>query len=110
MGTEHPGSSRGGATGAAVTLRQLEYFVRAANAGSIHRAAKTLAVAQSAMSRQLRLLELEVGAALLLRTHSGVELTPRGRRFLSYSSAILDLLAQSRAELAREGASDRTMA
>jgi len=39
-------------------LKQLEYFVRVAELGSFTRAAQALNVAQPALSRQLRLLEV----------------------------------------------------
>ena len=94
-------TTRAHAKAGGMTLRQLEYFVQAAKMGSINRAAKTLLVAQSAMSRQLHLLEHEVGVALLIRTRTGIELTQDGRRFLAYSSRALELLAQSRDVLGR---------
>src|SRR5690606_1470897 len=48
-------------------LKQLEYFVRVAELGSFTRAAQALDVAQPALSRQVRLLEVELRQNLLLR-------------------------------------------
>jgi hypothetical protein len=58
-----------------MTLRQLNYFVSIVLSGSFSCAARKLGVAQSALSRQIRMLEAEVGAPLLLRSGQGVELT-----------------------------------
>jgi LysR family transcriptional regulator, benzoate and cis,cis-muconate-responsive activator of ben and cat genes len=60
-------------------LRRLRYFLAVARAGSFSRAAEELRVAQSAVSRQVALLEKELGTPLLTRTAQGVELTPAGR-------------------------------
>ena len=48
-------------------LKQLEYFVRVAELGSFTRAAIALDVAQPALSRQVRLLEEELGLKLFIR-------------------------------------------
>src|SRR6476659_1235899 len=52
-------------------LRQLEYFVRVAELGSFTRAAIELDVAQPALSRQVRLLEVELRQTLLVRHGRG---------------------------------------
>jgi hypothetical protein len=51
----------------AMDLKQLEYFVRVAELGSFTRAAIALDVAQPALSRQVRLLEVELRQNLLTR-------------------------------------------
>jgi DNA-binding transcriptional LysR family regulator len=63
-------------------LRHLRYFVATADHGSISRAARTLHVAQSAVSEQIADLETEVGVALFNRTHRQIRLTPHGEMFL----------------------------
>jgi len=63
-------------------LRHLRYFVAVAEEGSLTVAAeKRLHTAQPSLSRQLRDLELEVGAQLLIRTSRGVTLTSAGKSF-----------------------------
>ena len=70
-------------------LKQLEYFVRVAELGSFTRASQSLNVAQPALSRQVRLLEVELRQNLVVRngsgatpTHAGPPLTaPRPRHF-----------------------------
>ncbi|WP_445169016.1 LysR family transcriptional regulator [Mycolicibacterium sp. Dal123E01] len=59
---------------------RLKYFLRIAEEGSITRAAGVLGIAQPALSRQLQLLEDDLGVALFRRTRRGVELTDAGER------------------------------
>jgi LysR family transcriptional regulator, hca operon transcriptional activator len=81
-------------------LRHLRYFVAVAEEGSVTlAAARRLHTAQPSLSRQLRDLEREVGAQLLLRTVRGIELTPAGRAFLDHAR-----LALSQVEAAGEAA------
>src|ERR1700719_2960697 len=81
-------------------LRHLRYFVAIAEEGSITLAAgRRLHTAQPSLSRQLRELETEVGAQLLVRSVQGVELTPAGRAFLDHAR-----LALSQVEAASEAA------
>ncbi len=58
--------------------RRLSYFVRIAEDGSLTKAAGVLRIAQPALSRQIRLLEEELGVALFTRTARGMQLTDAG--------------------------------
>ncbi len=62
--------------------RQLRYFVQIADAGSISRAADALDQTQSGLSKQLSLLESQLGQTLFTRTGRGLELTDAGSRLL----------------------------
>ncbi|MFT3965063.1 MAG: LysR family transcriptional regulator [Sphingobium sp.] len=64
-------------------IRRLSYFVRIAEDGSLTRAAGLLRIAQSALSRQMRLLEEELGTALFERTARGMRLTGEGTQLLA---------------------------
>jgi LysR family transcriptional regulator, hca operon transcriptional activator len=84
----------------AMELRHLRYFVAVAEEGSVTLAAqRRLHTAQPSLSRQMRELEREVGAQLLVRSTQGVELTPAGRAFLDHAR-----LALSQVETAGEAA------
>ena len=82
-----------------MNLRQLEYFVQVAKAGSINKAADDLAVSQSALSRQVRLLEESLSTPLLERSLRGTHLTAEGQRLLGYGTTILSLVAESKRNL-----------
>ena len=82
-------------------LKQLEYFVRVAELGSFTRAAAALDVAQSALSRQIRLLEVELRQNLLLRNGRGVTLTEAGRLMLEHGRGILHQVERAREDLGR---------
>ncbi|QKV55510.1 LysR family transcriptional regulator [Comamonas antarctica] len=62
-------------------LRQLRYFVRIVEMGSMSRAARELDVVQSALSQQITKLESELAVRLLQRTPRGVEPTEAGVAF-----------------------------
>jgi LysR family transcriptional regulator, hca operon transcriptional activator len=71
-------------------LRHLRYFVAVAESRSLKLAAEQkLHTTQPSLSRQIRDLENEVGAALFLRGARGVELTPAGRIFLDHARLTL---------------------
>ncbi len=69
-------------------VRQLEMFRAVAEEGAFTRAAERLHVSQSAISRQLQLLEQELGTMLLRRTGRGVSLTAHGELLLSAANRI----------------------
>src|SRR6185312_2378081 len=62
-----------------VDLKQLEYFVRVAELGSFTRASQALDVAQPALSRQVRLLEVELRQTLLVCFFNGTAPTEAGK-------------------------------
>jgi LysR family nitrogen assimilation transcriptional regulator len=71
-------------------LRQLRYFTKVAELGSFSKAAVVLDVAQPALSRVIRDLELELGVSLLLRTGRGAVLTDAGIKLLARGKMLLD--------------------
>lgn len=70
-------------------LRQLRYFVRIVDLGSLSRAAADLYVAQPALSKHLAALEAEMKTALLVRSPRGVTPTDAGLAFYREAQAIL---------------------
>ncbi|MER6810256.1 LysR family transcriptional regulator [Spirillospora sp. NPDC000708] len=71
---------------------RLKYFLRIAEEGSMTRAANVLGVAQPALSRQIRLLEEDLGVTLFQRTSRGVRLTDEGERLRASVSGPLKQL------------------
>jgi LysR family hca operon transcriptional activator len=87
--------------GVGMELRHFRYFIAVAEAGSLTVAAeRTLHTSQPSLSRQIRDLEDEVGAQLLMRTARGIELTPAGRAFLDHARSVLSQV-EAAAEAAR---------
>lgn len=78
-------------------LRQLRYFVAVAEDGNISRAAKKIFLTQSALSRQIKALEGEIGQCLLERQAHSIRLTlfgeallPEAREFLQQAEQMLE--------------------
>lgn len=70
-------------------LRHLRYFTAVVENGGIGRAARTLHVAQSAISEQIHDLESELGVALFDRKNRRIRLTYHGVQFLKDARAVL---------------------
>lgn len=64
-------------------IRRLQYFVCTAELGSLCRASDVLHIAQPALTRQVRLLEEELGVTLFTRTRRGMRLTEEGEQLLA---------------------------
>jgi len=72
------------------SLRQLEYFLEVADAGSLRQAAIRLGVAQPTLTVQLRHLEEALSVTLLERSRSATHLTPAGRELLPNARQLLN--------------------
>ena len=83
-------------------LHQLRYFVAAAEAGSISRAAERCHVAQPSLSQQVRKLEDLLGVTLFDRLGRGIALTDAGRALLPRARQILAGVREAEANLRRE--------
>jgi LysR family nitrogen assimilation transcriptional regulator len=80
-------------------FKQIQYFVQVAELGSFTRAASVLRVAQPALSRQVRSLEVELRQPLFDRNGRGVTLTEAGQRLLAHGRGILQQVERARLDL-----------
>jgi LysR family nitrogen assimilation transcriptional regulator len=78
---------------------QLRYFAAVAEHKSLTRAAVALRVAQPAITRQIKLLESELGTPLVSRHPRGVELTEAGIVLFGRAEALIRNLEQTRTEI-----------
>ena len=74
-----------------ITIEGLRGFVEVADTGSINGAAQRLGIAQSNLSRKMRLLEQCIGAELLIRRVDGCHLTGTGASVLEVARQVLAL-------------------
>ena len=84
-------------------LRSIKYAVAVAEHLSFRRAAETLKIRQSAVSRQVRRLEEMLGASLFERHSRGLRLTHAGGTFIRDARSILSLLGQAINRADRDG-------
>ena len=82
-------------------LEQIEYFVRVAELGSFTRASSALGIAQPALSRKIRQLEVELRQNLLVRNGRGATTTDAGKLLLEHGRGILHQVQRLREELGR---------
>lgn len=85
-----------------VDLRQLEALVKVAELGSVTAAARALHVAQPAVTRQIRLLEEDLGIPLFIRSSGGMQLTAAGRSMTQSAKRALNELDDTRRLLRNE--------
>jgi DNA-binding transcriptional LysR family regulator len=70
-------------------LRQIRYFIAVAEDEHFGRASERIHIAQPALSRQIQLLEAELGVMLFERLPRGVKLSAAGRTFREHCRQIL---------------------
>jgi DNA-binding transcriptional LysR family regulator len=87
-------------------LRHLRYFQAVAEELSFSRAAKRLHVAQPALSRAIKQLELLLGADVLERTRHRVRLTPAGSVLLGDTASLLQYVQDSMQRVRRTAAGE----
>lgn len=80
-------------------IKQLHALLVVADVGSVTRAAEILHIVQPAVSRQLRLLEEDMGVALFDRGRHGMTLTEPGQILVEYARRAMHELDRARAEI-----------
>lgn len=80
-------------------IRQLRYFLTVANEGQVTSAAKILNMEQPPLSRQLKLLEQELGVTLFDRSGNRLKLTPTGELLRVRAAALLQQFNETVAEV-----------
>ncbi|MFA9380884.1 MAG: LysR family transcriptional regulator [Acetanaerobacterium sp.] len=73
-----------------MTQEQLKYFVTIVDTGSYMETALELNIAQSSISKQIQLLERELGVTLFNRQHRRIELTDEGKKLLPQARHTLE--------------------
>jgi LysR family transcriptional regulator, nitrogen assimilation regulatory protein len=78
-----------------VNLQRLKTFLLISECGSLSKASDRMRIAQPALSRQVKLLEKEVGAALFERHRGGMRLSVAGQELLGRVSGLIRQLEQA---------------
>jgi DNA-binding transcriptional LysR family regulator len=88
-------------------LRQIRYFQCVARELSFTKAARILHIAQPPLSRQIKMLEEELGVAVFERLGRGIALTDAGRYFLDQTEKMTQRLEETINATRRIGKNDR---
>jgi LysR family transcriptional regulator, nitrogen assimilation regulatory protein len=80
-------------------IKHLRALLAVAETGSVTRAAEMLHIVQPAVSRQLKLLEEDVGTAVFERGRYGMELTEAGEILVEHARRALQELDRAKAEI-----------
>lgn len=82
-------------------VRDLQYLTAAANTGNFVRAARSLGISTSSITRRITRLENELGVTLFERSRTGIRLTAGGKAVLRHAHRVLgelDALKQAAAD------------
>jgi DNA-binding transcriptional LysR family regulator len=82
-----------------VTLRRLSVFCLVMDAGGVTRAAEQMRVSQPSVSGQLRSLEKALGATLVVRAGTGLDLTEAGERVYQWAKEVLASSTQTQRDV-----------
>jgi LysR family nitrogen assimilation transcriptional regulator len=88
-------------TGQALSMeiRQLTFFLGVAESGSFSKAAVRLSVAQPVLSRQIKILESELGVELFYRNGRGIVLSEAGKLLESHAQNVIGTVEQAQSEI-----------
>ena len=78
-----------------MNIKQIEYFVEVAKTKNYTKAAEKLYISQSAITKQIFLLEEELKVELFVRNNKGAKLTLAGELFLKDATEILNKIEKS---------------
>jgi len=90
-----------------IDILGVQAFIAIADEGGFHRAARTLHITQTALSRRLQNLETFLGVRLVERTTRSISLTPIGQNFLPQARRLLADLGAALTEIRETGRSLR---
>jgi DNA-binding transcriptional LysR family regulator len=90
-----------------IDILGVQAFIAIADEGGFHRAARTLHITQTALSRRLQNLEAYLGVRLVERTTRSLSLTPIGQNFLPQARRLLADLGAALTEIRETGRSLR---
>ncbi|GAB3460362.1 LysR family transcriptional regulator [Streptomonospora sediminis] len=86
-----------------VDLRELRYFLAAAEELNLSRAAERLGISQPPLSRAIRQMERRIGAPLFHRHHNTIRLTPAGATLRSEARKVLEAASAATRRTRRAG-------
>lgn len=89
-------------------IRQLRHFLGVASRGNVSKAASAMNISQPALTRSVKMIEDELGAAMFVRTAKGVELTPSGATLARHAQLIVNSVDCAREEIIASQTNSKT--
>ncbi|MGQ0566961.1 MAG: LysR family transcriptional regulator [Gemmobacter sp.] len=90
-----------------ILAKEVFSFIEILSSQSVRKAAERLNISASALSRQLRLLEADLGVALVARHSSGIRATAQGEQLLAHAERMIELENGLRDEVRATGPKGR---
>lgn len=81
---------------------QLEAFMAVVKNKTVHAAADTISLTQTAVTQRIRVLEHQLKTTLFIRSRRGMQLTPEGEALLRYCEATSELEGEAMAQISGE--------
>jgi LysR family nitrogen assimilation transcriptional regulator len=85
-----------------IDMKRLKYFIAVCNNGGFSRAASAIGIAQPALTRQIKLLEKQIGLPLVTRTRQGAVPTEEGKYLLARAVEHVESLESMLREVKRK--------
>ena len=82
---------------------QLEAFMAVAKHKTVHAAARSIHLSQTAVTQRIHGLEQKINATLFIRTRQGMTLSPEGEKLLRYCHAVADYSNETLMEMLDAG-------
>jgi DNA-binding transcriptional LysR family regulator len=84
-----------------ITLQQMEALISLVEEGSFSRAAKKMLLTQPALTKNIKNVEDALDVVVVIRSNSGISLTPEGKILYNYAERIIKLRDEAKTKIVK---------